>query len=84
MLTTEQRTIVYILLLDWLNVMRKSYSTIKLIEKFIGISLFYVMVVFAIVAGGEAGVFLKESREIVFVFEFEVVGDGGDGLGVGY
>ena len=70
MLTTEQRTIVYILLLDWLNVMRKSYSTIKLIEKFIGISLFYVMVVFAVIAGGEAGVFFKESRKIVIVFEF--------------
>ena len=42
------------------------------------------MVVFAVVAGGEAGVFFEESRKVMFVFEFEVVGDGGDGLGVGY
>lgn len=42
------------------------------------------MVVFAVVAGREAGVFFEEAGEIVFVFEFEMIGDGGDGLGVGY
>jgi hypothetical protein len=42
------------------------------------------MVVFAVVAGGEAGVFFEEAGKIVFVFEFEMVSDGGDRLGVGY